>query len=558
MLEGLYVVATSWLLTAVSHTARLEQIAADEALLKAAAVKIDDTTLLDFFKKRTLADVDRAQVEKLIRQLGSDTYRLREQAMADLLRRGPAVLRILREGAKDIDLEITRRVEKCITVIQEKDVPADVVPAAARLLAARKPAGAVEVMLAFIPYADSDSALEESRGLLALLAKKDGTAQAALVAGLADALPLRRAAAGEALCRSGREEEKAAARKLLADPDAHVRMRVAGAFINAGDKDAVPVLIDTLPKLSMAQAWQAEDLLVRLADGHAPPGVALGADEAARSKCRAAWQTWWQGHADKVSLAKLHDKPVRLGYTIVVLLDMGRVMELGPDNQVRWQIDNLSYPLDVQYLPEGRVLIAEYYGSRITERDLTGKILWEKQVAGPLVAQRLPGGNTFIATENHVQEFDRSGKTVFNFGINDGDRIMKAVKLPGGEIACFIADLLGARDARVVRFDTAGKELKSYKVELGARLSGGRIYMQESGHVLIPHHAEDKVIEYDENGKAVWEVPIEKPVAAVRLPNGNTLVTTMLPQRGAVEFDRDGREVWSYRSTTRVTRALRR
>ena len=41
----------------------------------------------------------------------------------------------------------------------------------------------------------------------------------------------------------------------------------------------------------------------------------------------------------------------------------------------------------------------------------------------------------------------------------------------------------------------------------------------------------------------------------VRLPNGNTLVTTMA--RGAVEFDRNGQEVWTYRSTTRVTRALR-
>jgi len=53
-------------------------------------------------------------------------------------------------------------------------------------------------------------------------------------------------------------------------------------------------------------------------------------------------------------------------------------------------------------------------------------------------------------------------------------------------------------------------------------------------------------------------VKIDQPIAATRLPNGNTLVTTMLPNRGAVEFDRLGNEVWTYRTNTRVTRALRR
>ena len=45
---------------------------------------------------------------------------------------------------------------------------------------------------------------------------------------------------------------------------------------------------------------------------------------------------------------------------------------------------------------------------------------------------------------------------------------------------------------------------------------------------------------------------------ALRLPDGNTLVTSMNPEVGAVELDRAGNEVWSYRAGTRVTRALRR
>jgi hypothetical protein len=47
-------------------------------------------------------------------------------------------------------------------------------------------------------------------------------------------------------------------------------------------------------------------------------------------------------------------------------------------------------------------------------------------------------------------------------------------------------------------------------------------------------------------------------VAAVRLANGNTLITTMLPQRGAIEFTPAGEEHWQYKASTRVTRAVRR
>jgi len=74
----------------------------------------------------------------------------------------------------------------------------------------------------------------------------------------------------------------------------------------------------------------------------------------------------------------------------------------------------------------------------------------------------------------------------------------------------------------------------------------------------VPHHSEDKVIEYDGQGKVVWEVAIERPVSAMRLPNGNTLATSINPAIGAVEFDRAGNEVWHYRTNTRVTRAIRR
>jgi hypothetical protein len=50
---------------------------------------------------------------------------------------------------------------------------------------------------------------------------------------------------------------------------------------------------------------------------------------------------------------------------------------------------------------------------------------------------------------------------------------------------------------------------------------------------------------------------VTSPTSAVRLPNGHTLVVSMMQQR-IVEIDRQGQEVWSYRTEGRPWRARRR
>jgi len=86
----------------------------------------------------------------------------------------------------------------------------------------------------------------------------------------------------------------------------------------------------------------------------------------------------------------------------------------------------------------------------------------------------------------------------------------------------------------------------------------GSIDVLPNGHVLVPENLNNRVAEYNPEGRVVWEATFEAPVAATRLPTGHTLVTSMNPQRGAVELDRAGKECWQYRADTRVTRAFRR
>src|SRR5262249_25196761 len=154
-------------------------------------------------------------------------------------------------------------------------------------------------------------------------------------------------------------------------------------------------------------------------------------------------------------------------------------------------------------------------------------------------AQRLSNGNTFVVTSFQLLEFDKDGNNTMTITLSpDGvQTIMKAAKLDNGEIIAMLGD------ARVVRFDSKGKELHSFPIPMSTRLFGGRLYATGHGRVLVPHNGENKVVEYDRNGKSIWEVPFESPVVAVRLPNGNTVITSMNNEVGAVEVDRTGATV---------------
>jgi hypothetical protein len=522
--------------------------AEDEKILKDAGVATDGPNLLEFFRKRTLTKECEEKILALIRQLGDNAFRVREKASAELVAMGVVAVPFLHHAVNDPDIEVVRRAEECLRHIDDRDSRIGTPMAAARLVALRKPASAAEVLLAFLPCVENESVIEEVQTALAAVAVRDGQPEKAVVDALSDKLPTRRAAAAVALCRSGSPQIRVEVRKLLQDADLTVRLRTAVALANAKEKEAIPILIDLLGQLPPSQCWPAEDLLLHLA-GEEAPSRSLSGDTAARRQYREAWAVWWRDRGAKVDLAKLEGRKRLLGYTLIVQLEAGRILELDTEKKVRFQVDGLLLPLDAQMLPGERLLVAEHNGNRVTERNTHGTVLWEKKVDAPLVAQRLPNGNTFIATQSDLMEVDRAGKEIFRYPWLLNDTIMKAVKLPSGEMVCATAS------GRCVRLDAAGKELRSFPA--GVRTYGGRLDVLPGGRVLVPEMNNNRVVEYDSEGKVLWQVPHFQPVAAVRLSNGNTLLTSMR-QNSAVEVDRTGREVWRYDADTRVTRAFRR
>ena len=66
----------------------------------------------------------------------------------------------------------------------------------------------------------------------------------------------------------------------------------------------------------------------------------------------------------------------------------------------------------------------------------------------------------------------------------------------------------------------------------------------KAGTILAAHMDWNKVTEYDSTGKKIWEVAVLSPWTALRLPSGNTLVSS---NNGFVkEFNPKGDVVWEY------------
>ena len=71
-----------------------------------------------------------------------------------------------------------------------------------------------------------------------------------------------------------------------------------------------------------------------------------------------------------------------------------------------------------------------------------------------------------------------------------------------------------------------------------------RARLTKAGTFLVAHHDQDKVVEYDAHGREIWSVGVLMPWGAVRLPNGNTLVTSH--HAFAREVNPRGETVWEF------------
>ncbi len=441
---------------------------------------------------------------------------------------------------------MARRARQLIERIEHE--PSHHLPVAAvRLLALRKPAGSVEVLLAYLPYVEDENLNMEVEKSLTALAQSGGKLNAELVRTLDSPKPNLRATAAEALINGGGAEGRAAVRKMLKDEAAAVRMRVALSLAMAREREGVPVLINLLTVLPGEQVGQVEEALYQLA-GETAPEVSLGTEAAEKKKCRDAWLAWWKVNADRVDLGRLTAHPV-LGFTVICDIGNNRVFEVDRAGKERWSLTGLGGPCDAVVLPGNHVLISEYHPRRVTERDLKGNIVWQKGLNdNPVNVQRLPNGNTFIATDSYVVEVDRTGKELYT--INSMQMVHAAYRMRSGPIVCLVPG------NQCLLMDTTGKTLSSFASNHGnSNLAG--LDLLPNGRILISQMHRNRVVEFDATGKSILEFNAPGVRTATGLTNGHVLATSQNNQR-VFEVDRAGKVVWEFKAGGPVIRARRR
>jgi outer membrane protein assembly factor BamB len=199
--------------------------------------------------------------------------------------------------------------------------------------------------------------------------------------------------------------------------------------------------------------------------------------------------------------------------------------------------------------------------------DKAGKIEWEMPWRDIHDVHVLKSGNIMVQDgPAKVAEIDpKTKKVVWSYDSakqngNEGKRVEVHAFQPLADGTVMIAE---SGPARIIEVDRSGKLLKEIKLKVekpNAHSDTRLVRKLESGNYLVCHENDGAVREYDASGKIVWDYPVplfdRKPAgghgpeawgnqcfAAVRLKNGNTLISTG-NGHGVIEVTPEKKIIW--------------
>jgi hypothetical protein len=167
---------------------------ADVALLRKAGISTKGAALLEFLRDQTPDPARHREAARLVRQLGDESFAVRERAQKALHTTGRTALPLLRQAVGGNDPERARRAR---AVIEEVGATLgdEQVLAAVRTVARQRPKGATEVLLASLCASRDEDEKRELLAALAVLAYDRGEPDATLLRALKGPGPARSFAA---------------------------------------------------------------------------------------------------------------------------------------------------------------------------------------------------------------------------------------------------------------------------------------------------------------------------------------------------------------------------
>ena len=176
-----------------------------------------------------------------------------------------------------------------------------------------------------------------------------------------------------------------------------------------------------------------------------------------------------------------------------------------------------------------------------------GKVVWSYSISNKEELDdctMLTNGNIVFARRTGASEITPEKKIVWNYDAPEGTEVHTAQ--PIGKDKVLI--MQNGNPARLMLIEKkTGKVVKELELPTRQpdRVHGQfrHIRMTKKGTFLVAHLDLGKVVEYDQNGKEIWSAPAPSAWAAVRLKNGNTLISGN--QHGYVrEVNPKGETVW--------------
>jgi hypothetical protein len=174
--------------------------------------------------------------------------------------------------------------------------------------------------------------------------------------------------------------------------------------------------------------------------------------------------------------------------------------------------------------------IGEGYNKMLLVND--GKIVWTYSTGSGWEyddAWMLSNGNILFSRMQYVAEVTPNRQVVWRYDAPDGTEIHTCQPI-GLNKVLFVLNGLPPKLMVV--------DIKTNKVEVQHQLPAPsmtdtktvhgqfrRVRYTAQGTYLVPFLEMSQVIEYDKHFKEIWKYPIKSPWAAVRLKNGNTLIT---------------------------------
>jgi hypothetical protein len=268
-------------------------------------------------------------------------------------------------------------------------------------------------------------------------------------------------------------------------------------------------------------------------------------DTAQRRRCRQAWEEWWRLNGPKVDLVKALQGDGLRGNTLTYEADLkgdrsgrkGRIWEYDRTGKTLWEFSIDGCVSDVHRLPGGRLLVTEIINSRVTERDRAGKVLWEtgRLVHYPIAAERLPDGNTLVATSNGLYDLTPEKKRIDRYP--PLQEILHAFRAKNGHFYALTY-------THIVAMGPDGKETRRIKLSRPFTNGGGwgGLELLPGGRFRIAMTVANKVLELDADGKIVWEANVPFPRRTQQLPNGNLLIAGF-DSSVIMEYNRDKKEI---------------